>query len=111
MPTEPGSGVLGPMPPEVMAAEAEALDPGSTGSLRAIRGERNCHALVDDKDTDMTWAQEVAHSLSTKHPGRFYAFAVHPDYYWLVISDNGETLYDDEGAVDGYAREFGCPII
>jgi hypothetical protein len=94
-----------------MLTEAEALDPGSTRTSRVIRGERDCHALVDDEDTDMAWAQAVAESLSVKYPGRFYAFAVHPDYYWLVITENGETLYDDEGAVDGYARELGCPIV
>ena len=111
MPKEPGSGVLGPLAPELILAEAEALEPGSAGDLRVIQGERDCHAVVDDKDTDMTWAQYVAENLSGKHPGRFYAFANHPDYYWLVITENGETLYNDEGAVFGYARELGCPIV
>ena len=110
MSREPGSGVLGPLPPELMLAEAEELDPGSTGSLRTIRGAHDCHAIVDDKDTDVAWAQQVATSLSRKHPGRFYAFSAHPDYYWLVIAERGETVYDDEGAVDGYARDLGCPI-
>jgi hypothetical protein len=91
--------VLGPLTPELMLAEAEALEPEAVGHLRVIRGERDYHALVDDKDTDMAWAQYLAESLSRKHPGRFYAFANHRDYYWLVIIENGETLYDDEGAV------------
>ena len=111
MPKEPGSGVLGPLVPELMLAEAEALEPGAASYLRVIRGERDCHAVVDDKDTDMAWAQNVAESLSVKHPGRFYAFANHPDYYWLVITENGEILYNDEGAVFGFADELGCPIV
>jgi hypothetical protein len=102
--------VLGPVAPEVIMAEAEALQPGTARYLRVIRGERSCHAVVDDEDTDMAWAQHVAKRLSAKHPGRFYAFAHHPDYYWLLITEDGDTLYNDEGAVDGYARELGCPI-
>ena len=110
MPREPASGVLGPLAPELMLAEAEALEQESVSHLRVVAGKRDCHAVVDDKETDMAWAHYVAESLSAKHPGRFYAFANHPDYYWLVITENGRTLYDDEGAVFGYASELGCSL-
>jgi hypothetical protein len=108
---EPGSGLLGPLAPELMQAEAEALEPGSAGYLRIIPGDRDCHAVVDDENTDVAWAQCLAENLSAKHRGRFYAFANNPDYYWLIITENGETLYDDEGAVHNYARDLGCPIV
>lgn len=106
---EAASGVLGPVPPQVLLAGVEELWPDTSTSVRSVTGEREHHAVVDD-DTDISWAEELARHLSLRHPGHFYAFAALPDYYWLIEIENGRDLFNDEGAIDGIARELGCPV-
>ena len=107
---DPASGVLGPVLAEAILAVAEELAPGSLEHLRVVVGKRDHNAVVDDADTDIAWADEVAVELSRRHPGRFYAFAVHPDFPWLTIAEAGDTTFSDEGAVDNIARDAGCPL-
>lgn len=110
MSDEPASGVLGPAPVEVILAAAEALDPGSAAHLRAVPGPYDQHAVVSDDETDIAWADELAQALSREHPGRFHAFAVHPDFYWLTVVEHGVVLVSDEGAVDAIARAAGLSL-
>jgi hypothetical protein len=107
---EPASGVLGPVPVQVLLAVVQEFDPDAASFVRAIPGERDHHAVVDDDETDIAWADEVALELSRRYPGTFYAFAVHPDFYWLTSVEGGEVTFSDEGAIDGIARDVGCPI-